>query len=97
MAGARPDPEIAGIEYPKAQKPPEQPRGAAFFDVDNTMMVGASIFHFAKGLAARKFFDWHDLARFTVASGQASYPGRVEGRHACDAGFGAWRSLPARK
>ena len=25
MAGAPPDPKIAGIEYPKAQKPPEQP------------------------------------------------------------------------
>ena len=39
---------------------------AAFFDVDNTMMIGASIFHFAKGLAARKFFSWRDLAGFTA-------------------------------
>ncbi|MGA1661682.1 MAG: HAD family hydrolase [Candidatus Nanopelagicales bacterium] len=30
---------------------------AAFFDVDNTVMRGASIFHFAVGLARRKFFD----------------------------------------
>jgi len=37
---------------------------AAFFDVDNTMMMGASIFHFARGLAARKFFDTSDLAGF---------------------------------
>jgi HAD superfamily hydrolase (TIGR01490 family) len=37
---------------------------AAFFDVDNTMMMGASIFHFARGLAARKFFDTSDLASF---------------------------------
>jgi len=29
---------------------------AAFFDVDNTMMRGASAFYFAQGLAARKFF-----------------------------------------
>lgn len=42
------------------------PAVAAFFDVDNTMMIGASIFHFAKGLAARDFFSWHDLARFTA-------------------------------
>jgi HAD superfamily hydrolase (TIGR01490 family) len=42
------------------------PSAAAFFDVDNTMMVGASIFHFAKGLAARDFFSWRDLARFTT-------------------------------
>jgi HAD superfamily hydrolase (TIGR01490 family) len=39
---------------------------AAFFDVDNTMMVGASIFHFARGLAARGFFSWRDLAAFTA-------------------------------
>ena len=38
--------------------------GAAFFDVDNTMMMGASIFHFARGLASRGFFDSRDLVRF---------------------------------
>ncbi|MFD7653014.1 HAD family hydrolase [Actinosynnema sp. NPDC059797] len=37
---------------------------AAFFDVDNTMMMGASIFHFARGLAARKFFKNSDLMGF---------------------------------
>ncbi len=37
---------------------------AAFFDVDNTMMMGASLFHFARGLAARKFFKAADLAGF---------------------------------
>jgi HAD superfamily hydrolase (TIGR01490 family) len=37
---------------------------AAFFDLDNTMMKGASIFYFAKGLASRGFFTWRDLARF---------------------------------
>jgi HAD superfamily hydrolase (TIGR01490 family) len=44
--------------------PPTDPGAAAFFDVDNTMMVGASIFHFARGLAARKFFTTSDLAGF---------------------------------
>jgi HAD superfamily hydrolase (TIGR01490 family) len=39
---------------------------AAFFDVDNTMMVGASTFHFARGLAARHFFAGRDLARFAA-------------------------------
>lgn len=37
---------------------------AAFFDVDNTMMEGASAFHYARGLAARKFFSNKDLLRF---------------------------------
>jgi len=37
---------------------------AGFFDVDNTMMQGASIYWFARGLAARKYFTGGDLARF---------------------------------
>ena len=39
---------------------------AAFFDVDNTMMQGASIFHFARGLVARNFFTTGDLLRFAL-------------------------------
>lgn len=34
---------------------------AAFFDVDNTVMQGASIFHFARGLYRRKFFTTRDI------------------------------------
>ncbi len=49
-----------------AQRRPPDLTAAAFFDVDNTMMVGASIFHFARGLAARKFFTSSDLARFAL-------------------------------
>ena len=40
---------------------------AAFFDVDNTLMRGASIYHFARGLAARKMFGPADLARITLS------------------------------
>ena len=40
------------------------PTGAAFFDVDNTVMRGASIFHLARGLARRKFFTARDLGDF---------------------------------
>jgi HAD superfamily hydrolase (TIGR01490 family) len=43
---------------------PPDPTVAAFFDVDNTMMQGASIYYFARGLAARKFFTWRDLSAF---------------------------------
>jgi HAD superfamily hydrolase (TIGR01490 family) len=44
---------------------PEPDRtGAAFFDVDNTMMMGASLFWFARGLAARKYFTSRDVASF---------------------------------
>ncbi|MET7707971.1 HAD-IB family hydrolase [Micromonospora sp. NPDC005413] len=40
------------------------PTAAAFFDVDNTMMQGASIYWFARGLASRNYFTTADLARF---------------------------------
>ena len=36
------------------------PRSAAFFDIDNTIVRGASLFHLARGLAKRKFFTLGD-------------------------------------
>ena len=39
-------------------------RAAAFFDVDNTLVHGASIYWFARGLASRRFFNSRDLLRF---------------------------------
>jgi HAD superfamily hydrolase (TIGR01490 family) len=58
---------------------PPDPQAAAFFDVDNTMMIGASIFHFAKGLAARDFFTWHDLVRFTLTQVRLRLRGESHG------------------
>ncbi|MBE1564899.1 HAD family hydrolase [Nonomuraea africana] len=46
-------------------------QAAAFFDVDNTMMRGASIYHFARGLATRGMFTSSDLLKFAV--GQAVF------------------------
>ncbi len=54
----------ATVEVEHALRVPADVGAAAFFDVDNTIVVGASIFHFAKGLAARKFFSTRDLSRF---------------------------------
>src|SRR6202167_5946449 len=45
--------------------PDPDPLAGAFFDVDNTLMRGASIYYFARGLAARKMFGPRDLARMT--------------------------------
>jgi HAD superfamily hydrolase (TIGR01490 family) len=42
---------------------PPDPTAAAFFDVDNTVVRGASIFHLARGLYRRKFFTARDLGR----------------------------------
>jgi len=55
------------------------PSAAAFFDVDNTMMVGASIFHFAKGMAARDFFSWRDLVRFSLRQTRLRVRGETPG------------------
>lgn len=54
----------AATELEAALAAPPDPTAAAFFDVDNTMMQGASIYWFARGLAARKYFTTTDLARF---------------------------------
>jgi len=51
--------------------PVPDPAAGAFFDVDNTLMRGASIYYFARGLAARRMFGPMDLAR--MAWGQACY------------------------
>ncbi len=47
--------------------PDQAPRdltAAAFFDVDNTLVQGASIIHFARGLAAHKYFSYGDILDF---------------------------------
>jgi HAD superfamily hydrolase (TIGR01490 family) len=54
----------AAAELETALAVPPDASAAAFFDVDNTMMQGASIYWFARGLAARKYFTAGDLVRF---------------------------------
>ncbi|PZG37404.1 HAD-IB family hydrolase [Spongiactinospora gelatinilytica] len=80
----RQEPRLAGevaaaaaVSMPVAEP---DPTAAAFFDVDNTMMRGASIYHFARGLAGRGLFTTKDLLRFAV--GQAIF--RVRGNENAD-------------
>jgi HAD superfamily hydrolase (TIGR01490 family) len=54
----------AAAELEAALAVPPDLTGAAFFDVDNTMMRGASIYYLARGLASRKYFTTGDLVRF---------------------------------
>jgi HAD superfamily hydrolase (TIGR01490 family) len=68
----------AEVAAPPAVQP--DPTAAAFFDVDNTMMMGASLFWFARGLAARKFFTTRDLASFVWQ--QAKF--RIAGNESAD-------------
>lgn len=59
-------------EAPEPEQIPEEPEfpvpgddtAAAFFDLDNTVMQGAALFHFGRGLYKRHFFHKRDLARF---------------------------------
>jgi HAD superfamily hydrolase (TIGR01490 family) len=58
---------LAGEAFPAAREvesslePPADPTAAAFFDVDNTIIQGASIFHLARGLHRREFFTTRDI------------------------------------
>jgi HAD superfamily hydrolase (TIGR01490 family) len=49
---------------------PEPRNIGAFFDIDNTIMRGASIYHLARGLFARKILSATDLANFAIAQGK---------------------------
>ena len=60
--------ELASLELGENDREPEEVQpdltAAAFFDVDNTLVQGASIIHFARGLVARDYFSARDLLGF---------------------------------
>ena len=51
----------AAADVETALNHPTDTSAAAFFDVDNTVIQGASIFHLARGLHRREFFTTRDL------------------------------------
>ncbi|NUS50076.1 MAG: HAD-IB family hydrolase, partial [Nocardioidaceae bacterium] len=51
----------AAAEVETSLAVPPDPQAAAFFDVDNTVMQGASIFHLARGLHRRRFFTTREI------------------------------------
>jgi HAD superfamily hydrolase (TIGR01490 family) len=53
----------SSAEVEAALATPPDPSAAAFFDVDNTVMQGATIFHLARGLHRRDFFTTKDILR----------------------------------
>jgi HAD superfamily hydrolase (TIGR01490 family) len=73
-----------GVPEPRESQPsaalPELhgSRAAAFFDLDNTLIQGASLFHFARGLAAHRFLTGRQIARF----GWSQLTFRVRGERA---------------
>ncbi len=61
LAGAA---AAAAAEVEDSLNVPADPTAAAFFDVDNTMIRGASIYFFGKGMAGRGLITTSDLLRF---------------------------------
>lgn len=60
-------PRLVTVEdVPKSNRPARGAAAdtAAFFDVDNTIIRGASAFHIARGLRRRGFFTTMDIVRF---------------------------------
>ncbi|MEU6284595.1 HAD-IB family hydrolase [Streptomyces sp. NPDC047028] len=60
-------------------------RAAAFFDLDNTVMQGAALFHFGRGLYKRKFFETRELARFAWQQAWFRLAGVEDPEHMQDA------------
>jgi HAD superfamily hydrolase (TIGR01490 family) len=83
-SGPDPDAVVAGeaaaaaAEVEAALQVPVDPRAAAFFDVDNTVMQGASNFHLASGLYARDFFTARDIGRFAWQQAKFRIVGRED-------------------
>ncbi|GAB2554398.1 HAD family hydrolase [Kribbella endophytica] len=52
----------AAAELEAALATPSVSHAAAFFDVDNTLLQGASVYHLARGLYRRRFFTFAEIA-----------------------------------
>ncbi len=61
------------------------PTSAAFFDVDNTVMQGASIFHLARGLHRRNFFTTRDILGAAYKQAYFRIVGVEDPEHVADA------------
>ncbi|MFE9648002.1 HAD family hydrolase [Streptomyces sp. NPDC006365] len=83
--------ELAHEATPEtAAEEPEFPvlgddKAAAFFDLDNTVMQGAALFHFGRGLYKRKFFETRDLYRFAWQQAWFRLAGVEDPEHMQDA------------
>src|SRR5690242_7290394 len=82
MAG---EASASSAEIEAAIATPPDPEAAAFFDVDNTVMQGASIFHLARGLYRRKFFTTRDLIGAAYKQAYFRLAGVEDPEHVADA------------
>ncbi len=58
---------------------------AAFFDLDNTVMRGATVFHLARGLYRRKFFSTRQLVGAAYKQAYFRIAGIEDPRHVAEA------------
>ncbi|MFF4921043.1 HAD family hydrolase [Kitasatospora sp. NPDC001261] len=91
--------DAAGPDAPAAAKPgrtpkapaenhtpdPDDPRAAAFFDCDNTILRGAAIFYLGVGLYRRGFLTRRDIARFAWQQAWFRLHGTEDPDHISDA------------
>jgi HAD superfamily hydrolase (TIGR01490 family) len=81
--------EVLKQDQDKEREPdfpvPGDARAAAFFDLDNTVMRGATIFHFSRGLYKRKFFRKRELLRFAWQQAYFRLAGAEHAGHMRDA------------
>jgi HAD superfamily hydrolase (TIGR01490 family) len=75
----------AAAEVEQSLSVPPDPFAGAFFDVDNTIMQGASLFHLARGLYRRKFFQTRDIARFAWQQAYFRVVGVEDPEHVAEA------------
>ncbi|MEV8530065.1 HAD-IB family hydrolase [Streptomyces sp. NPDC052000] len=84
--------ELAALADTAAERPSEpdfpvvgDDLAAAFFDLDNTVMQGAALFHFGRGLYKRKFFQRRELAKFAWQQAWFRLAGVEDPEHMQDA------------
>ena len=75
----------AAAEVETALATESDPTSAAFFDVDNTVMQGASIFHLARGLYRRDFFGTRDILSAAWKQAYFRIAGIEDPEHVADA------------
>jgi HAD superfamily hydrolase (TIGR01490 family) len=76
---------LSSAEVEDALAVPLDPQAAAFFDVDNTLMQGASIFHLARGLYRRRFFTSREIAAAAWKQAKFRLVGVEDPEHVADA------------
>lgn len=75
----------AAREVESSLDTPADPTAAAFFDVDNTIIQGASIFHLARGLHRREFFTTRDILSAAWKQAYFRVVGVEDPEHVADA------------